>query len=161
MSKDTFILSFLWRVQNIIFTLFSCFIISSIINQKDARLVSLWGRNVLRRNNRLGFVVVEELVPYCDYWYHHNNYTSALFVNNNDQTFVCGDGLGNYAKKKNVMQLLVVYHSCSCRCWFVVLITSTNLKILTRTDRWIVEKMSGMINTVRFHVYVVCDYLER
>lgn len=101
---------------------------------------------LMRMNNGLDFVEVEEFVPYCDYWYHHNSSIQNVLRNN--------DSFGLFLRQcgklcKNVMQLLD--HSC----WFAM------LKTAQHTWRFWTELTDGMINADRFHIYVVCDYLER
>lgn len=106
---------------------------------------------LMRRNNGLDFVEVEELVPYCDYWYHHNSSIQNVLQNN--------DGFGSFLKTMwEIMQKCNAIAGCSSQLLVChVKNSSTHLKILNRTDRC----SYGMINAVRFHIYVVCDYLER
>lgn len=108
-----------------------------------------WPSHILmRRNNGLDFVEVEELVPYCDYWYHHKSSIQNVLQNNDHFWRQCGKLC------KNVMQLLDVHHSC----WFVMLKTAQHT---WRFWTELTDGSYGMINAVRFHIYVVCDYLER
>lgn len=121
----------------------------STLSQSERCPSHILVRNVLRRNNGLDFVEVEEFVPYCDYWYHQNSTIQS--VCNETEIMIILDRWWRQCGKlcKNVMQLLVG------------LLCSKTPQQTWRFWPELTDRSHGMINAVRFHIYVVCDYLER
>lgn len=99
---------------------------------------------LMRRNNGLDFVEVEELVPYCDYWYHHNSSIQNVLRNN--------DCFGSFLKTMwEIMQKLNAIAGCSSQRLVC------HVKTAQHTWRFWTELTDGsygMINAVRFHIYM-------